>query len=303
LHQALRSVLGTHVEQKGSLVQSKGLRFDFSHYTKVNQEELKAIETFVNSRILEKLSLEENRTNQYDQAISEGAIALFGEKYGDKVRSIRFGASMELCGGIHVKNTADIWHFKIMTEGAVAAGVRRIEAITSNAAKNYFAKQSQTFENVKTVLKNTKDPVKAIENLQEENTALKKQIELLVKEKAKTIKLQLKNEIQEINGVNYISTQIDLEAAALKDLAHELGNETNNLFFFAGTATNGKALLTCYISKNLVKEKELDAGKIVRELGKLIQGGGGGQKFFATAGGKNPAGINAAIEKVKDYIV
>ncbi len=303
LHQALRSVLGTHVEQKGSLVQSKGLRFDFSHYTKVNQEELKAIETFVNSRILEKLSLEENRTNQYDQAISEGAIALFGEKYGDKVRSIRFGASMELCGGIHVKNTADIWHFKIRTEGAVAAGVRRIEAITSNAAKNYFAKQSQAIEDVKTVLKNTKDPVKSIEILQEENTVLKKKIELLVKEKAKTIKSQLKNEIQEINGVNYISTQIDLEAAALKDLAHELGNETNNLFFFAGTATNGKALLTCYISKNLVEEKELDAGKIVRELGKLIQGGGGGQKFFATAGGKNPAGITAAIEKVKDYIL
>jgi alanyl-tRNA synthetase len=303
LHQALRSVLGTHVEQKGSLVQSKGLRFDFSHYSKVSAEELKAIENFVNARIFEKLILEENRSNQYDQAISEGAIALFGEKYGDKVRSIRFGKSMELCGGIHVKNTADIWHFKIKTEGAVAAGIRRIEAITSNAAKEYFAKQSQAFENVKTVLKNTKDPVKAIENLQDENTALKKKIELLVKEKAKTIKSQLKNEIQEINGVNYIATQIDLEAAVLKDLAHELGNETNNLFFFAGTATNGKALLTCYISKNLVQEKELDAGKIVRDLGKLIQGGGGGQKFFATAGGKNPAGISAAIEKAKEYIL
>ena len=158
--------------------------------------------------------------------------------------------------------------------------------------KNYFAKQSQAIEDVKTVLKNTKDPVKSIEILQEENTVLKKKIELLVKEKAKTIKSQLKNEIQEINGVNYISTQIDLEAAALKDLAHELGNETNNLFFFAGTATNGKALLTCYISKNLVEEKELDAGKIVRELGKLIQGGGGGQKILCYRRRKKPSRYN-----------
>ncbi len=302
LHQALRNVLGTHVAQKGSLVQSKGLRFDFSHYTKVTSEELKMIEDFVNTRISEKLSLEENRNNSYDQAISEGAIALFGEKYGDQVRSIRFGESMELCGGTHVENTGDIWHFKIISEGAVASGIRRIEAITSSAAKDYFSEQSKAFEGVKTVLKNTKNPIKAIENLQEENTALKKQIELLVKEKTKTIKSQLKKEVQEINGIHFIATQIDLEAAALKDLAHELGNEINNLFFFAGTENNGKALLTCYISKNVVEERELDAGKIVRELGKLIQGGGGGQKFFATAGGKNPAGLPEAIEKVKQYL-
>lgn len=302
LHQALRNVLGTHVAQKGSLVQSKGLRFDFSHYTKVTSEELKIIEDFVNTRISEKLSLEENRNNSYDQAISEGAIALFGEKYGDQVRSIRFGESMELCGGTHVENTGDIWHFKIISEGAIASGIRRIEAITSSAAKNYFSEQSKAFEGVKTVLKNTKNPIKAIENLQEENTALKKQIELLVKEKIKTIKSQLKKEVQEINGIHFIATQIDLEAAALKDLAHELGNEINNLFFFAGTENNGKALLTCYISKNVVEERELDAGKIVRELGKLIQGGGGGQKFFATAGGKNPAGLPEAIEKAKQYL-
>ena len=302
LHQALRNVLGTHVAQKGSLVQGKGLRFDFSHYTKVTSEELKIIEDFVNTRISEKLSLEENRNNSYDQAISEGAIALFGEKYGDQVRSIRFGESMELCGGTHVENTGDIWHFKIISEGAVASGIRRIEAITSSAAKDYFSEQSKAFEGVKNVLKNTKNPIKAIENLQEENTALKKQIELLVKEKSKTIKSQLKKEVQEINGIHFIATQIELEAAALKDLAHELGNEINNLFFFAGTENNGKALLTCYISKNVVEERELDAGKIVRELGKLIQGGGGGQKFFATAGGKNPAGLPEAIEKVKQYL-
>lgn len=302
LHQALRNVLGTHVAQKGSLVQSKGLRFDFSHYTKVTSEELKIIEDFVNTRISEKLSLKENRNNSYDQAISEGAIALFGEKYGDQVRSIRFGESMELCGGTHVENTGDIWHFKIISEGAVASGIRRIEAITSSAAKDYFSEQSKAFEGVKTVLKNTKNPIKAIENLQEENTALKKQIELLVKEKTKTIKSQLKKEVQEIDGIHFIATQIDLEAAALKDLAHELGNEINNLFFFAGTENNGKALLTCYISKNVVEERELDAGKIVRELGKLIQGGGGGQKFFATAGGKNPAGLPEAIEKAKQYL-
>ena len=302
LHQALRNVLGTHVAQKGSLVQSKGLRFDFSHYTKVTSEELKIIEDFVNTRISEKLSLEENRNNSYEQAISEGAIALFGEKYGDQVRSIRFGESMELCGGTHVENTGDIWHFKIISEGAVASGIRRIEAITSSAAKDYFSEQSKAFEDVKTVLKNSKNPIKAIENLQEENTALKKQIELLVKEKTKSIKSQLKKEVKEINGIHFIATQIDLEAAALKDLAHELGNEINNLFFFAGTENNGKALLTCYISKNVVEERELDAGKIVRELGKLIQGGGGGQKFFATAGGKNPAGLPEAIEKAKQYL-
>ena len=303
LHQALRSVLGTHVEQKGSMVHAKGLRFDFSHFSKVTADELLEIENFVNARIHEQLPLQENRENTYDNAISEGAIALFGEKYGDRVRSIRFGESMELCGGIHVQNTADIWHFKITSEGAVAAGIRRIEAISHHAAKEYFTNQANAYDKVKAVLKNAKDPVKAIANIQDENTALKKQIEVLMKEKVKGLKTQLKNELTEINGIQFIATQIDMEAGPLKDLAHELGNEVENLFFFAGTEINGKALLTSYISKNLVAEKDLDAGKIVRELGKLIQGGGGGQKFFATAGGKNPKGLAEAISKVKEYVL
>ncbi|MFC2109962.1 alanine--tRNA ligase [Bacteroidota bacterium] len=303
LHQALRTVLGTHVEQKGSYVHQASLRFDFSHFSKVSADELSQIENFVNTRIHEKLNLEENRNNTYDKAISEGAIALFGEKYGDTVRSIRFGNSMELCGGIHVENTADIWHFKITGETAVASGIRRIEAITSDAVKKYYKDQDSLFTDVKNTLKNAKDPVKAITTLQDENAALKKQIEALVKEKIKSLKAQLKNEITELNGINFLATQIDMEAGALKDIAHELGNEIDNLFFFAGTEINGKALLTSYISKNLVEEKGLDAGKIVRELGKLIQGGGGGQKFFATAGGKNPAGLAEAISKAKDYIL
>lgn len=302
LHQALRTVLGTHVEQKGSYVHQASLRFDFSHFSKVSANELTEIENFVNSRIHEKLNLEENRNNTYDNAISEGAIALFGEKYGDTVRSIKFGNSMELCGGIHVENTADIWQFKITGESAVASGIRRIEAITSDAVKKYYKDQDDLFSNVKATLKNAKDPVKAITSLQDENTALKKQIEALVKEKIKSLKTQLKSNITEINGINFLATQIDMEAGALKDIAHELGNEIENLFFFAGTEINGKALLTSYISKNLVEEKGLDAGKIVRELGKLIQGGGGGQKFFATAGGKNPAGLSEAISKAKEYI-
>jgi alanyl-tRNA synthetase len=303
LHQALRKVLGTHVEQKGSMVHSGSLRFDFSHFSKVSTEELTEIENFVNARIREKLNLEENRNNTYDNAISEGAIALFGEKYGDTVRSIRFGNSMELCGGIHVSNTSDIWHFKITGETAVASGIRRIEAITSDAVKKYYKNQDSLFTEVKSTLKNAKDPVKAITSLQDENAHLKKQIETLVKEKIKGLKTQLKNDITEVNGINFLATRIDMEATALKDIAHELGNEIDNLFFFAGTEINGKALLTSYIAKNLVEEKGLDAGKIVRELGRLIQGGGGGQKFFATAGGKNPAGLPEAISKVKEYIL
>jgi alanyl-tRNA synthetase len=303
LHQALRTVLGTHVEQKGSYVHQASLRFDFSHFSKVSANELTEIENFVNSRIHEKLSLEENRNNTYENAISEGAIALFGEKYGDTVRSIKFGKSMELCGGIHVDNTADIWQFKITGESAVASGIRRIEAITSDAVKKYYKDQDDVFGNVKATLKNAKDPVKAITSLQDENTALKKQIEALVREKIKSLKTQLKSNITEINGINFLATQIDMDAGALKDITHELGNEIENLFFFVGSEINNKALLTCYISKNLVDEKALDAGKIVRELGKLIQGGGGGQKFFATAGGKNPAGLSEAISKAKEYTI
>ncbi|AXT56684.1 alanine--tRNA ligase [Aquimarina sp. AD1] len=302
LHQALRTILGTHVEQKGSMVHSGNLRFDFSHFSKVSSDELQEVEDFVNARIREALPLEEKRSISYDQAIEEGAIALFGEKYGDDVRAIRFGESMELCGGIHVQNTSDIWHFKITSESAVAAGIRRVEAITSDAAKDYFTNQSEAFSEVKAILKNPKDPIKAITTLQDENANLKKQIEVLLKDKAKNLKGDLKSEFEEINGIQFLGKKVDLDPAGIKDLSFELGGEIENAFMIFGADNNGKALLSCYISKNLVEEKGLNAGQVVRELGKYIQGGGGGQPFFATAGGKNPKGIEEALEKAKQYV-
>ncbi|MBT0606681.1 alanine--tRNA ligase [Aequorivita echinoideorum] len=302
LHQGLRNILGEHVAQKGSMVHSRNLRFDFSHFAKVSDEELKQVEDFVNARIREGIALEERRNIPYQQAIDEGAIALFGEKYGDSVRAIKFGKSMELCGGTHVPNTNDIWHFIITSEGAVASGIRRIEAITGDAAKQYFIDRSESFASLQKALNNAQDPVKAVESLQEENSNLQKQIQQLLKDKAKNLKGELKSEIQEINGVNFLSKKIDLDAGGMKDLAFEMGGETENLFLVFGAESDGKALLACYISKELASEKNLDAGKIVRELGKYIQGGGGGQPFFATAGGKNPAGIGEALEKAKEFL-
>jgi alanyl-tRNA synthetase len=302
LHQALRAVLGTHVTQKGSMVHSRGLRFDFSHFSKVTSEELIQVENFVNARIREGLSLKEKRNIPLQVAMDEGAIALFGEKYGDTVRTIKFGGSMELCGGTHVENTKDIWHFILLHEGAVASGVRRIEAITGEFAKDFFISNSNKFKEIKKVLQNTKDPLKSIVTIQEENSDLKKQIQTLLKEKGKNLKTALKNEISEMNGVNFLAKQVDLDANGIKDISFELGGEFDNLFLLLGTNQNGKALLSCYISKGLVTSKNLDAGKIIRELGKYIQGGGGGQPFFATAGGKNPDGLSEALSKGKDYI-
>ncbi|MDY2587900.1 alanine--tRNA ligase [Winogradskyella aquimaris] len=302
LHQALREVLGSHVEQKGSAVHAKSLRFDFSHFSKLSVEELRDVENFVNARIDGKLKLEEQRNVPMEKALEEGAMALFGEKYGDTVRTIRFGKSIELCGGTHVKNTADIWHFKIVSEGAVAAGIRRIEAITNDAVKDFYFENNRAYFEMKDLLNNAQEPVKALQNLQAENASLKKQIEQLLKDKAKNLKGDLKNEITEHNGINFIAKKVDLDASGIKDLCFELGGEVDNLFALFGADNDGKALLSCYISKNLVAEKELNAGKIVRELGKHIQGGGGGQPFFATAGGKHPAGIEEALEAAKDYL-
>ncbi|MBZ9632123.1 alanine--tRNA ligase [Salegentibacter sp. LM13S] len=302
LHQALREVLGTHVEQKGSLVKGDYLRFDFSHFSKVTKEELEQVEKLVNQRINEQLPLEEQRNIPFKEAVNQGALALFGEKYGDSVRAIRFGESMELCGGIHVKNTSEIWHFKITSEGAVASGIRRIEAITGEAVKDYFANQDEVLQQIKAELKNAKDPVKAVNTLQEENASLKKQVEALLRDKAKNLKSELKSEISEINGVNFLAKKVDLDAGGIKDLAFQLGDEFENLFLLFGTEQNGKALLSCYISKDLAKEKNLHAGNIVKELGKYIQGGGGGQPFFATAGGKKPEGIEEALQEASSYL-
>lgn len=302
LHQALRTILGTHVEQKGSLVSPGYLRFDFSHFAKVTDSELKQVEDFVNERIQEHLPLIERRSIPFKQAVEEGAMALFGEKYGDNVRAIKFGESMELCGGIHVRNTADIWYFKIISEGAVAAGIRRIEAITNEAVKTFFASQEKAMEEINAALKNPQDTLKAIVSLQDENAKLKKQLETLMKDKAKNLKGELAAELKEINGIQFLAKQVDLDANGAKDLAYELGNLGTNLFIVLATAEEGKPMLTCYISKELVAEKSLNAGQVVRELGKHIQGGGGGQPFFATAGGKNAAGIDAALTAAVEFI-
>lgn len=302
LHQALREILGTHVEQKGSAVHSKYLRFDFSHFSKLTVDELRAVEIFVNARIEGQLPFEEQRSVPMADAVKQGAMALFGEKYGDAVRTVRFGQSIELCGGTHVKNTADIWHFKIKSEGAVASGIRRIEAITSDAVKDFYFENNRTLFELKDLLNNAQDPLKSVAALQAENAKLKKELEQLLKDKAKNLKGDLSGELEEINGVQFLAKKIDLDAASIKDLSFEMGQNKDNLFLLFGTEQNGKALLSCYISKELVASKNLNAGTIVRELGKHIQGGGGGQPFFATAGGKNPAGIPEALAQAKKYL-
>ncbi|MBP6556797.1 MAG: alanine--tRNA ligase, partial [Flavobacterium sp.] len=302
MHLALRNILGTHVEQKGSLVNPNYLRFDFSHFAKVTEEELRQVEASVNTQIEAQLQLGEYRNIPIQEALAKGAMALFGEKYGDTVRMIEFGDSKELCGGIHVKNTVDIWHFKIVSEGAVAAGIRRIEAITGEAVKDFFTQQENALATIKETLKNPQDTIKAVVSLQDENAKLKKQIEQLLKEKAKNLKGELASQLQEINGVKFLATQVDLNPEGAKDLAYELGNLGTNLFLVLATADEEKPMLTCYISKELVADKNLNAGTVVRELGKYIQGGGGGQPFFATAGGKNVGGIKEALEKAIEFV-
>ncbi len=303
LHQALREILGKHVVQKGSAIHSKYLRFDFSHFAKLTADELSDIENFVNRRISSKLPLEENRNIPKEQAIREGAIALFGEKYEDTVRTIRFGKSIELCGGTHVKNTGDIWHFKIISESAIAAGIRRIEAISGDAVKDYYFENNKTLKKIKNLLKNRKEPIKAVEILQLENSTFRKQIEQLLKEKVKNSLIEFRNKLKVINGVKFLAIKTELEPKVIKDLAFNLGKEYQNLFLlFATSTSNNKATLTCYISKELSKERGYNAINIIKELAKLIHGNGGGQSFFATAGGKNPKGIPKALEKVLEYI-
>lgn len=300
MHQALRSVLGTHVEQKGSMVHSGMFRFDFSHFSKVSTEELTAVEQFVNARIHEQIELEEDRNTPYQKALEKGAMALFGEKYGDTVRTIQFGQSIELCGGTHVKNTSDIWHFKILTESAVASGIRRIEAITGDAVKTHFEEQSELLDNVNKLLKQNQDPLKAIESLQSENTDLKKEILALSKLKVRILLEELKSKITEIEGISFVAAEVDLDAQGMKDVSFDLGGALDQAIVVLGSKKSGKALLSCYISKSLVGDQQKDAGAIVRSLGKYIQGGGGGQAFFATAGGKNPEGITGALAAAKE---
>ena len=295
-------IIDTKKENNLILVAPNNLRFDFSHFAKVTDEELQQVAAFVNARIQEQLPLIERRDIPFKQAIEEGVMALFGEKYGDTVRAIKFGDSMELCGGIHVQNTADIWAFKIVSESAVAAGIRRIEAITGDAVQDFYNNQEATLKEIKEVLKNPQDTMKAVQSLQDENAKLKKQLEQLLKEKAKGLKGDLLKEVQEINGVKFLAKQVDLDANGAKDLAYEIGGTANNFFILFGTVADDKPMLTAYVSKEITETKGLNAGQIVRELGKYIQGGGGGQAFFATAGGKNPAGIAEAVANAMNFV-
>ena len=302
LHQGLRQILGNHVEQKGSAVLANYLRFDFSHFTKMTEEELAEVEDFVNARISAQIPLKEKRNVPVKEALDEGAMALFGEKYGDTVRSVRFGNSIELCGGTHVKNTSSIWHFKIVSEGAIAAGIRRIEAITGDAVRKSYEKNDKILHEIQDQLKGTKDPLKALISLQDENTKLKKEVQELLKLKTKNLQTTLIQKIEEINGVQFLAHKIDLNASGMKDLSFEMGKDQKNLFLLLANEQGGKVTLSCYISKELVESRNLNAGQIVRELGKYIDGGGGGQPFFATAGGKKPEGIPLALEKAKEYL-
>ena len=303
MHQALRSILGTHVEQKGSMVHSGVFRFDFSHFTKVTSEEIKAVEKFVNARIQENIPLEEGRNTPYQKAIKSGAIALFGEKYEDTVRTIRFGQSIELCGGTHVANTSDIWHFKIISEGAVASGIRRIEAITGDAVKNYFEDQSALLENLSMLLKQAQDPIKAVKSLQAENFELKKELTVLSKLKAQVLKEALSKKIKTIKEIQFLACEVDLDAQGMKDLAFDIGAPLESAIIVFASQRKGKPLLSCYVSKDLVANDGKDAVAIIKILGKYIQGGGGGQAFYATAGGKNLLGIQEAIAEAENICI
>ena len=302
LDQALREVLGTHVEQKGSLVNSEYLRFDFAHFQKVSRDELDKIQARVNELVRKNFSLEENRSVAFDEAKKLGAIALFGEKYGDFVRVIKFGESVELCGGTHVPSTGQIGSLIITSESAISAGVRRIEAITADRAEEFVKKHMDELAEVKAVLNNTQNLKKSVEDLVAQNSRLQKQIEEFERKAASGIKDELKKKVQSINGVNVIAEVIQLDSAqAVKDLAFQLKGEVENLFLVLGSAIGGKPSISVMIADNLVAEKGLNAGAVVREAAKEMQGGGGGQAFYATAGGKDLSGLSAAVEKAKTF--
>lgn len=303
LHQGLRSVLGAHVGQKGSMVRSGYLRFDFSHFAKLSSDELSAVEAFVNARIQEQIELEEQRSTPYQKAIDNGALALFGEKYGDTVRSIRFGESVELCGGTHVQNTAALWHFTITAETAVASGIRRIEAVTANEAKKRVYDQAETFEQLKKQLKNPQDVIASVEALQEENSKLKKELENLNKQLVVQLISELETKSITQGEMSIIIAEVDLDGTGLKDALFKLGQKHQNLIAVLGSKKGNKPLLSCYVSKALAEKGTWQANAIIKQISPHIQGGGGGQPFFATAGGKNANGIPAALSAAKHMLV
>jgi len=305
LHAALREVLGTHVQQKGSLVADTHLRFDFSHFQKVTEEELAQIELIVNRKIRENIPLEELRAISIEDAKAKGAMMLFGEKYGDTVRMITFDPSFsrELCGGCHVQATGVIGSLKITIETSVGAGVRRIEAVTAGKAEAYVNKEIETLDSIRGLFKNPKHIVQNIQSLQEENKALKKQLEEMQNAQAGSMKRDLINSAVEINGFNFIGAKLPIQdSKTIKSLSYQIKEEMGDVVVVFGAEINGKPQLAVTVSERLIEEKQLHAGNLVREIAKEIQGGGGGQAFFATAGGKNAGGIESAIAKAKEIL-
>ena len=304
LHAALRRVLGTHVEQKGSLVDEDHLRFDFTHFARMTSEEIRKVEEIVNSKIRENIALYEERSMPVEKAKEMGAMALFGEKYGDKVRVVVFDKdySIELCGGTHVPATGQIGLFRVVSEGAIAAGVRRVEAITGDKALEYYNDRIALLEEVTKLLKNPKDVIRGLKTMIEENQELKKVATKYEKQKLNKTRESLALKTQHIHGINFLSERVELSADAAKNLAFELGKTIEDLFLVLASENDGIANLTVMISESLVKEKGFNAAVIIRELAREIDGGGGGQPHIATAGGKNPAGIPAALEKAKTFL-
>jgi alanyl-tRNA synthetase len=301
LHAALRQVLGTHVEQKESYVSDEYLRFGFSHFSKITDDELHEIEKIVNTKIRENIHSNIQQMT-IDDAKKTGAMALFTEKYGDVVRVVEFDKnfSIELCGGTHVNATGQIGYFKIISEGSTAAGIRRIEAVTALKAEEFFDNQTAMLNEVKALLKNNKDVVKSLSNLVDENAELQKQLHTLLKEKAQSIKHELLTKVQNKNGMNVIIEKISFDSAEdIKNILFEIRNQLENCVCIIGTEVKGKPSISVILSDNLVKEKNLNAGTIIKDLAKEINGGGGGQPFYAQAGGSKPEGLDTAIAKAK----
>ena len=299
LDYALKQVLGDHVEQKGSYVDANTLRFDFSHFQKVTDEELRQVERIVNDMIRQDLPLDEHRDTPLEEAKELGAIALFGEKYGDKVRVVRFGPSCEFCGGIHAQSTGHIGFFKIISESSVAAGVRRIEALTGKACEDAIYAVQDTLVSIKTLFNNAKDLESVIKKYIEDNDNMKKQIEIFRAQKVEQLKAGLIEKAQNVNGIKVVKAVLPIDAASAKDLVFKVREAIpENLVCVIGSVDNNKPLLSVMFSDNMVKEHALNAGKIIREAAKLIKGGGGGQPHYAQAGGKDADGLNAAVDKV-----
>ena len=301
LDQALRQVLGTHVEQKGSLVTPEYLRFDFSHFQKVTDEELRQVERLVNEKIRENIPLQDHRNMPIEEAKKLGAIALFGEKYGDKVRVVQFGDSVEFCGGCHAKSTGHLGMVKILSESSVAAGVRRIEAITGQKVEEMMYQFTDTMSELRRLFNNTPDLQGAIQKFLDENTQLKKQIEDSMREKAMRLKENMKSGAKNISGFTVMKAIAPLPADFVKDIAFQLRAEVDNALVVIGSTNEGKPMLTAAASDSLVQQG-VNIGKNIREAAQLIQGGGGGQPHFATAGGKNPDGLISAVDKLVELL-